>query len=348
MEKEQRNSGPILQVGWRQKRQSWEVNEYELSRGSGGDHGLSNSHEGVRKMVWHAEMWSPIPLSHLIKYDFFSSAVPGPFQVLGQHRLVYNGRVKSLRKRYSKSQTSCIFLQNPTNLPKPFFTFFLHTPHWDCYKTKFCHCQHQKKMQNCMHMARLGGAGGWSVNSRAGVASVGRGWGCPDNSPFAGQNQAHQQSLWCLWENVFMKGQKTVETERAEKGTKKKRVRNTRANTKAKEEEMLHGRADNPKRTAAHGGPMPEQRGRVRRKAAERNCYVTNINPPCQLLPEWRDWVLTVVIISKEERSQEWRTEAEPGNGGGRMFSLVCRHLFLFFFLTQYPNQYSIIYINWQ
>lgn len=191
-------------------------------RGSGGDHGLSNSHEGVRKMVWHAEMWSPIPLSHLIKYDFFSSAVPGPFQVLGQHRLVYNGRVKSLRKRYSKSQTSCIFLQNPTNLPKPFFTFFLHTPHWDCYKTKFCHCQHQKKMQNCTHMARLGGAGGWSVNSQAGVASVGRGWGCPDNSPFAGQNQAHQQSLWCLWENMFMKGQKTVETERAEKGTKKK------------------------------------------------------------------------------------------------------------------------------
>lgn len=88
-------------------------------RGSGGDHGLSNSHEGVRKMVWHSEVWSPIPLSHLRKYDFFSSGIPGPFQVLGQHRLVYNGRVKSLRKRYSKSQTSCIFLQNPTSLPKP-------------------------------------------------------------------------------------------------------------------------------------------------------------------------------------------------------------------------------------
>lgn len=118
----------------------------------------------------------------------------------------------------------------------------------------------------------------------------------------------------CLW-----KGRKQWR-QRKQRREQKKRVRNTRGNTKAKGEEMLHGRADNPKRTAAHGGPMPEQRERVRKKAAERNCYVTNINPPCHLLPEWRDWVLTVVITSKEERSQEWRTEAEPRNGGGRMF----------------------------
>lgn len=88
-----------------------------------------------------------------------------------------------------------------------------------------------------------------------------------------------------LRKHVYERAENSGDRESRE-GNKKKRVRNTRGNTKAKEEEMLHGRADNPKRTAAHGGPMPEQRGRMRKKAADRNCYVTNITPPCHLLPE--------------------------------------------------------------
>lgn len=51
-------------------------------------------------------------------------------------------------------------------------------------------------------MARLGGAAGWKVTHEAQMMSMGRGW--------PAQNQDHQESLWCLYENICKKGQKTV------------------------------------------------------------------------------------------------------------------------------------------
>ena len=55
-----------------------------------------------------------------------------------------------------------------------------------------------------------------------------------------------------------------------------KRMRKSRGNTKVRggEEEVLHNGADIPKGTAAHGGPMPEQK-RVRSKERQRETTVS-------------------------------------------------------------------------
>lgn len=116
------------------------------------------------------------------KIQFFFNKSSSSFPGLGSEWLVYNGKLKSLRKRYSKSQTP--FFKNPLTFPSLSFILPLPTPKEDA----------EFHLHGKAWGVRVGkrGAEGWSVpHNRSGLCGRRLGLPCVRNiSPFTGLNQA--------------------------------------------------------------------------------------------------------------------------------------------------------------
>lgn len=80
-----------------------------------------------------------------------------------------------------------------------------------------------------------------------------------------------------------------------------------------------------PKETAAH-------RGLQFRKGQQREAAVSWPQALHCLLSPWRAPVCPAVVTRREKRCLEWWSEAEPGNGRGKVFSLCINAWFFFFF----------------